>query len=273
MIDILGDLILKVELDISEENLFMSSITFKLIIFIIMHFILLYIIFYFTSKYQSIQNKLHLENKKNEELANYNKNFISNMVHQIRTPLSIIMTNISFIELASNSNISKYSEHINAAINLLSNSYENISYYISYKEFEYSRKEINISDFLSNRILFFDHIASAYGKKILNNTQQNIIYKFNDIELERLIDNNIFMAIKYSEYNTNINISLRKLDDLYILKLTATKKNNKSTFKIENIDKKQTLDTQLTQLIIDRISTKYNIKYYRNNNTFKYVWN
>lgn len=136
-----GDIILQVDLDISQEKEFFQTIIFKLILFIVIHFILLFIIFYFTKKYQSIQEKLEKENNKHKDLVNYNKNFISNMVHQIRTPLSIILTNISFMETLLNKNISKYTSQVNAAINSLSNSYENLSYYISYKNLEYSKKK------------------------------------------------------------------------------------------------------------------------------------
>jgi signal transduction histidine kinase len=274
-----GDIILQVDLDISQEKEFYQTIIFKLILFIFIHFILLFIIFYFTKKYQSIQEKLQKENNKHKELVNYNKNFISNMVHQIRTPLSIILTNISFMETLLNKNISKYTSQVNAAINSLSNSYENLSYYISYKNLEYSKRKIDISNFIKERVIFFDEIAQANKKSILLNIKEKYEIDFNDIELERLIDNNISNALKNGDIETNIIIRFYKKDDIYNLEFKAYSKNlvlNNLFKKSEETLLKDTSNTSLGVYVIKKICEKNKIIYKCEKKddsfTFKYSW-
>lgn len=205
-----GDIILQVDLDISEQNRFIDSVLLTLIIFILLHFFLVFIIFYFTNKYQKIEKKLKEEIVKNEELIEYNKQFISNLVHQIRTPFSIIMTNISFLEELSSKKINEYALQINASINMLSNSYENLSYFVSYKSLNYPKRRVDLSKFLKDRVEFFDHIAYANKKSILTNIEDNIIYEINDMELERVVDNSISNALYFCNYNCSILISLMK---------------------------------------------------------------
>jgi signal transduction histidine kinase len=274
-----GDIILQVDLDISQEKEFYQTIIFKLILFIFIHFILLFIIFYFTKKYQSIQEKLQKENNKHKELVNYNKNFISNMVHQIRTPLSIILTNISFMETLLNKNISKYTSQVNAAINSLSNSYENLSYYISYKNLEYSKRKIDISNFIKERVIFFDEIAQSNKKSILLNIKEKYEIDFNDIELERLIDNNISNALKNGDIETNIIIRFYKKDDIYNLEFKAYSKNlvlNNLFKKSEETLLKDTSNTSLGVYVIKKICEKNKIIYKCEKKddsfTFKYSW-
>ncbi|QEP35406.1 sensor histidine kinase [Malaciobacter pacificus] len=274
-----GDIILQVDLDISQEKEFFQTIIFKLILFIVIHFILLFIIFYFTKKYQSIQEKLEKENNKHKDLVNYNKNFISNMVHQIRTPLSIILTNISFMETLLKTNVSKYSSQVNAAINSLSNSYENLSYYISYKNLKYTKRKIDISNFIKERVIFFDEIAQANKKSILLNIKEKYEIDFNDIELERLIDNNISNALKNGDIETNIIIRFYKKDDIYNLEFKAYSKNlvlNNLFKKSEETLLKDTSNTSLGVYVIKKICEKNKIIYKCEKKddsfTFKYSW-
>jgi len=278
IIRIPGDIILKVKLNLSEEYIFVQSIIFKLTIFILLHFFLLFIIFYFTTKYQQNQQKLKLQIDKNIHLDNYNKNFISNMVHQIRTPLSIVMSNISLLEMVSKLDISKYTNHINAAINSLSNSYENLSYYMSYKDLHYLKRSLNISQFSIQRIDFLEHIANANGKYILKNIELDIVSLFNDIELERLIDNSLFIAIKYAKYRSNITINLNKIDHFIVLKfiIETKNKNLKGLFKNIHIDNNDISNKKLREFILKQICHKYTIALqcnHKNNiTTLQYTW-
>ncbi len=54
-------------------------------------------------KYNALYEKLQNQIEHNQLLLNENKQFIADMVHQIRTPLTVIMTNTSLIEMKSES--------------------------------------------------------------------------------------------------------------------------------------------------------------------------
>lgn len=212
MIVIPGDIILKIDLDISEQNLFFNSIINKLILFVFMHFILIFLIFYFTNKYQKIEERLKKEIKTNDKLVEYNKSFISNLVHQIRTPLAIIMTNISLLEILIPKNISTYTRAINSSISMLSNSYENLSYFVSFKTLNYPKRQIELASFIKDRISFFDYTSSINKKSIIFNIKKDVYYEINDIEFERIVDNTIFNALDFCLESGTIFISLKELD-------------------------------------------------------------
>jgi len=274
-----GDIILQVDLDISNQNAFTNTILNKLIIFIILHFILVFLIFYFTNKYHKIEKKLEKELEKNKQLIDYNKQFISNTVHQIRTPLAIIMTNVSLLEILIKNNIQSYSAQINASINLLSNSYENLSYYISYENLRYPKRELNVSNQLEERINFFEHVSKANKKNMYKNITQNIFLTLNDIELERLLDNSIAHIIYYCDVDENIFITFYPDEDKYILRLKA--KTNKEPKDMPAFNKKKFiindtstfgLGTYLVQMITKKNTIQYSLEKKDGTLTIEYVF-
>jgi uncharacterized membrane-anchored protein YhcB (DUF1043 family) len=263
LLGIYEDLVLQVDLDISDEQVFESTIINKLILFIIIHLVLVFMIFYFTNRYQRIEKKLEKELDKNKELINYNKQFISNTVHQIRTPLAVIMTNISLLESLLDKDIKQYTSQINASINLLSNSYENLSYFITYKNLHYVQKKVNISSILDSRIEFFEHVIKANKKFIFKSIQDNIFFKINDIELERVIDNTIANIIFYCEVNESIIVKLFESENQYIIEFkTNTNKKIKENIFINNAESliNDTSSFGLGIHLIKLILSKYDIK-------------
>lgn len=272
-----GDIILKIDLDIKAQNIFTNAILNKLIIFLLLHFLLVFMIFYFTNKYQKIEKELEKELSKNQKLINYNKQFISNTVHQIRTPLAVIMTNISLLERLIEKDIKQYSSQINASINLLSNSYENLSYFISNKSLNYHKQKLDLSSLLEDRIRFFEHVVKANKKNILKNIDSNLPLYMNDIELERIIDNSIANMIYYCEVEQNIFISLINKNNNIVLKFkTKTKKEIKKTSKTKRFIIKDTSSFGLGVYLIETITNKYNIKFKLekkdNNLTIEYIF-
>ena len=162
------------------------------------------------SNYNELHKQLNDEVQKNQLLLEENKQFIADMVHQIRTPLTVIMANASRIEMKAYSDIIPFVTQINSSISMLSNSYEDLSYIISNDTIEYKARTINLSIFLMERIEFFKHILSANMKNLSENIQKDISVFINDIELERLLDNNISNAIKHSIRDAKLSISLEQ---------------------------------------------------------------
>ncbi|MCV6607275.1 MAG: GHKL domain-containing protein [Campylobacterales bacterium] len=280
IISIPGDIILQIDLDISEQNLFTQSVITKLAIFIFIHFLMIFLIFYFTIKYQKIQKKLEKENEKNKDLALYNKSFISNMVHQIRTPFSIVMTSTSLLEMFSKKDISKYTSQINVAINSLSNAYENLSYYISSKDLDYPKTQISFSKFLQDRVKFFGQISTVNGKEIITQIESDIELGFNNMELERLLDNNISNCIKFSDFGSKILITFKQTEKKNGLLFQFDSKNfafNKKLFqdrkdlKLDN-SSNTALGVYVIKKICDKYSIDYSLKVEKQRVTFSYYW-
>ena len=100
----------------------------------------------------------------------------------------------------------KYSKKIDGALKTLKNSYEDMSFLHTKSKIKYEIENFSLEEILNDRVKYFEIISQTQNRnivlEILNDTFMNI----SRIELERLIDNNISNAIKYSEINSEIKI-------------------------------------------------------------------
>lgn len=229
---------------------------------------------------KSLHVTLEKQVKKNQFLLEENKQFIADVVHQIRTPLSVIMTNASLIEMKTKDQVSSYLTQINSAINMLSNSYEDLSYIITNDTLEYTPIEINLTDFLHQRIDFFEVIADANDKSFSTDISIEIHLYMNDTELERLIDNNLSNAIKHSNNKSEIKVILKKINSEIILQFISEGKNIHDVSKIfdknytESYGAKRSLGLGLNMVktICEKNDIDYNVDSKNNINTFTYIF-
>ena len=145
--------------------------------------------------------------KMNETLDN----FIKDSMHEINNPLSIINVNIDLYNRKYESN--KYMQRMKAATKVLSNIYNDMDYLIKHDRLKHDKENINISNFLNDRIDYFSEVAKM--KKIIINSDisDGINTRMNPKQLQRVIDNTISNAIKYSYENSMIDIKLYMKDD------------------------------------------------------------
>ncbi len=233
-----------------------------------------------TIELEVLHEELQQQIEDNQLLLNENKQFIADMVHQIKTPLSVIMTNTSLIEMKGDENISSYATQINSAINMLSNSYEDLSYIISNDTIAYMPVEIDFTHFLNERVDFFDVIANANSKNISADIANDIKMTINDTELERLIDNNLSNAIKHSYENSEIEIILEKTDAEIILKCISKGPNIRNVSKIFDKDYTESygakrslgLGLNMVKTICEKNDIQYSVHSKDNMNTFTYIF-
>jgi signal transduction histidine kinase len=177
---------------------------------------------------------LHLEDKvkqktlKLENIVKAQDEFVRKSIHEINTPLSIILTNIDLLKMQRIQN--KNLVNIESGSKIIHNIYNDLSYMIKKDRIEYPKTMINFSTFLFDRVAFFDEIAKANRLDFVLNIKQGIIIKFNEIELQRIIDNNLSNATKYSFINEAVFIKLDIKDDFTEFVVTTKSK------QIENID-------------------------------------
>ena len=278
ILPLFADVVLEIESDTSSEKVFFQKTYQHIIYFIIMHILMVSMIFYFTTTYHILERSLKKVIQKNKDLVQYNKNFIANMVHQIRTPLSVIMSNLSLLDYF-NKDHNKYSIQINASITTLSNSYENLSYINSYDSLLYKHNNMNLSDFLKVRVTYFDSTASANKMNLITNINDNMIFDINDIELERIFDNTITNAIKYSYCEENIFITIKKsaTEIIFSVKNSGAKIENETLLFKKKPKEKNQERLHLGLYVVGLIAKKYNIKiiFKRENefNIFEYHFN
>jgi len=138
-------------------------------------------------------------------------NFIKDSMHEINTPLSIINVNIDLYNRKNESN--KYMQRMKAAAKVLSNIYNDMDYLIKHDKLETDKKDILIDQFLKERVEYFSEVAAMKGIRIDAKIQACGSVMMNEKQLQRLIDNTISNAIKYSYENSLIEISLYMKDE------------------------------------------------------------
>ena len=150
------------------------------------------------------------------------KEFIEDASHELKTPLAIIMA--SSDELKEDNKNKKYIENIKyetERMNKLITSLLDLSKLDSGVTKE-SFKEENISKIVEKISLTFESIAFEEEIKIITNIQDNITFKCNKDEIERLISIILDNAIKHSYKKTIINVDMHKLKNNIIIEITNT---------------------------------------------------
>jgi len=137
-------------------------------------------------------------------------NFIKDSMHEINTPLSII--NINSDLFANKYGNNKYLQRIKSASKTLATIYDDMDYLIKKGRVIHKLQDINMSEFIQNRVDYFQEIANLKNIEIETKIQTDIHYKFSKTKLQRIIDNTISNAIKYSNDNSKIEIKLYQKD-------------------------------------------------------------
>lgn len=156
---------------------------------------------------KNLEYKVDEKTKELTKLIESQKTFIKNSVHEINTPLSIIRTNIDLLKM--NTPNSKYITHIESGAKIIQYIYDDLSYMIKKDRVVYKKEYLDVSSILQNRLDFFDEIAVSNSLYFIKNIKEDIYIKFNKTELQRIIDNNLSNAIKYSFQKSPIFVKLK----------------------------------------------------------------
>lgn len=160
---------------------------------------------------------------KNKKLLKDQDKFIKNAIHELNTPLSIILMNIDLYNLKHDKNI--YLTKIEAAVKVLQNIYGDLGFIVKQDRVEYKKEMIDLSEYIEQRIDYFSDVAFGNELEIQSKIERNLFISFSEFELQRLCDNNISNAIKYSYAKQKIQIRLYQ-------------KENEILFEVENIGDK-----------------------------------
>lgn len=138
-------------------------------------------------------------------------NFIKDSMHEINTPLSII--NINADLFANKYGDNKYLQRMKSASKTLATIYDDMDYLIKQGRVVHKRDEIDFSSFIQNRVDYFQEIANLKKIDISTDIEKDIKYLFSKTKLQRIVDNTISNAIKYSNDSSSIEIKLQKEDN------------------------------------------------------------
>ena len=160
-----------------------------------------------TKDYQEQSIVLQNQKKYSQNLLASQKQFLKHAVHETNTPLSVIMGNIELYEMENGEN--KYVKNIEVALKNLCSIYDDLSYLVKKDQIEYPKHTIDLVDYVRSRVDFFSPVAQKSNSKFIFEMpkyEMNIL--FNESKLQRIIDNTLTNAIKYSYENENIFVVL-----------------------------------------------------------------
>ena len=175
------------------------------------------------SSYDYKEQSVNLEVEKfnSQMLLTSQKIFLRHAVHETNTPISVIMSNVELYEMQYGKN--QYLTNIEVALKNIFNIYDDLSYLVKKDKVEYPKKDMDIIDFIRARIEFFTTSALQIGSKFVFSTNaQSLIYKFNETKLQRIIDNNLTNAIKYTNDNSNIYVNIFLDENKFIIDISSS---------------------------------------------------
>ncbi len=141
--------------------------------------------------------------------------FIKDSMHEINTPLSIINVNIDLYNRSNPTN--KYLQRIKAATKTLATLYNDMDYLIKNERLSFEYEPINLSRYLQDRCDYFSEVAALKNIAIEPYIDEDVMIHFNPTQLQRIIDNNLSNAIKYSREEGKIDLFLVRLDDRCVM--------------------------------------------------------
>ena len=136
-------------------------------------------------------------------------------MHEMNTPVSVITLNAQTLELQTGKN--PHLDTIKASVKILASIYDDLGYLVRKEHHDYPVEWINLLQFVGGRIAYFHEVAEV--KNIMLELELDLEYKIkiNPTELERLVDNTLSNAIKYSGENTFIQIFIGMENNEYVL--------------------------------------------------------
>ena len=160
------------------------------------------------------------EAQKVQELLETQKLFLRHAVHETHTPLAIIMSNIELYEFhfGKQKNLS----NIEAAMKNIYTIYNDLGYLVKKNQVSYPKLQIELVDFIRSRIEFFAILAEQVDLSFdFTSSLEKVTIHINETKLQRIIDNNITNALKYTKEGEVISIMIEENSQSYSLKISS----------------------------------------------------
>ena len=205
-----------------------------------------------------IQNSI----KPYQQTQDYMNAFFNDAMHELKTPLGVIHINLELLEATQPK--SKYIGRMKAATKQMQMTYEDVEYYIKYTRSSFNAEVIDFSMYLKERVRFFEDIASAKQIVLKASIAPKLIIFMNKMELQRVIDNTISNAIKYSNPASTVLIHLEEKQSKALFSVEDFGKGIKDTKRIfERFEREDLVQGGfgLGLNIVKKICDKYGIGY------------
>ena len=169
---------------------------------------------------QDYEEELKKEKDYSQRLLQFQKLFLRHAVHETNTPLAVIMANIELYEMEYGKNDTL--SNIEAATKNIYGIYDDLSYLTEKDKITYQKQVISLVDFVKSRLEFFNIVAhqSELSFNLHDNYSLSSIY-INESKLQRIVDNNITNAIKYTKELEQIHIIISHTENKVILEIAS----------------------------------------------------
>lgn len=189
-----------------------------------------------TKYYHKINNDFCLEfnelsntlNEKSEELKdsyNYQKELLSNISHDLRTPLTMIKGYVEMIRDIPDVSKEQREKDINTILRETERLNNLVNEILEYGELEsnhvsYKFESINMSNLVNKVVNQFEPLFKNDGGIIESEIENKLFIEGNKNQIERVIYNLIDNAIRHTKDNKKIKVLLFKKDNMVRLEVT-----------------------------------------------------
>ena len=184
-----------------------------------------------TADLKMINENLLREKSHKDAILQAQKEFLRYTVHETNTPLSVILTSIELFVMKNKKD--RQLSKIEAAAKNIFSIYDDLSYLVKKDQVDYPKAAIDIERFLISRLDFFAEVAelSKVRFSYSGDLQDRYIY-FNETKLQRIIDNTITNAIKYTLADEVVDVELHQEGTFVELSMGSRSKTIENTEKI-----------------------------------------
>jgi len=134
--------------------------------------------------------------------------FTQNVSHDLRTPLTVISTNLYLIKQKNFQNIQQNIENITKTVEYMKNLVNDLLFISKIGEKE--KKPVNVNDVIKKQLSIFSPKIEEKKLGIILKEEDNIVIEANESDIEKLFSNLLENAIKYNYENGEIIITIKK---------------------------------------------------------------
>ncbi len=223
--------------------------------------------------YNNLLIDLKKEIEDNENLLKEHRDFTANVLHQLRTPLSVMKISLENIKTKHSSEF----KDIESSIIMLEHNFSALEYLSCNKGDNIA--QINFSQLLNERIGYFLPLVVSYERELITDIRHNLHVKIDPLDIEYLIDNNISNALKYGTPHRSININLTLSDENIVLSFISYGKVIKNPIEIfERYHREESskrgfgIGLHIVKEICERYDILIDVNYYEGRNIFNYYF-
>ena len=172
----------------------LNQLKHKVLIFILSMFVFMSIVGYFLSKLflKPIRERMEALDR-----------FIEDTTHELNTPISAILMTVQTLKGVEGKKLSR----LKASAKRLSVMYDTLAYSL-YRENKDEKEKIDLKEFIDSRVEAIKPLADSKDITI-DCDLEHLNIEMSREDMKRLIDNVLSNAIKYSEPNSKVEVSLK----------------------------------------------------------------